>query len=180
VAKRFRSRLHACGKWVLSQTSQAITHTTAMATHPRHASSTGDGHKADWLSSNECSVLGRNQRRHEGKASGHGRLFRWVVKEDVRGKSRRLHRTCRPTRRANRSVEATRNDMFHSGSATSGHREPVSSNVRYHSQTVHDKNFVVQTPYKSIGFQPEGEQVGAWRIGDRYFNMLAMARLGNA
>lgn len=68
--------------------------------------------------------------------------------------------------RANRSVEATRNGMPYGALFIRALQRPAIADqlaqmLGITVRTVHDKNFVVQTPYKSIGFQPEGEQVGA-------------------
>jgi len=46
--------------------------------------------------------------------------------------------------------------------------------------TVHSQNTAAQSLYQSVGFRLEGTQVRAWRIGDRYFDVLAMARLSDA
>lgn len=46
--------------------------------------------------------------------------------------------------------------------------------------TVHSENVAAQSLYRSVGFQLEGTQVRAWRIGERYFDVLAMARLSDA
>lgn len=46
--------------------------------------------------------------------------------------------------------------------------------------TVHSENTTAQALYRSVGFQLEGTQVRAWRIDNRYFDVLAMARLSDA
>lgn len=46
--------------------------------------------------------------------------------------------------------------------------------------TVHAENTVAQALYRSIGFNVEGTQVRGWLIGERYFDVLAMARIVDA